>query len=126
MATFPIGARDDSITVPGGNDFNPVSMTACRVIFLTLSLIIIVSSDNSAGVIQLISPFQYLEQLVFGVVPDTISHISPNLNLLNTLSPQIRIYHSDFPPFYSSSKAFNSSKFLSISLFNATISTSIS
>ena len=91
MATFPIGARDDSITVPGGNDFHPVSMTACRVIFLTLSLIIIVSSDNSAGVIQLISPFQYLEQLVFGVVPDTISHISPNLNLLNTLSPQIRI-----------------------------------
>ena len=40
IATFPIGALDDSITVPAGKGDNPVFFTPSSVIFLTLSFMI--------------------------------------------------------------------------------------
>lgn len=56
IATFPIGAREESKTVPAGKDFMLVSATAFSVIFRWLSKIISESSFNSAGVTQLILP----------------------------------------------------------------------
>jgi len=98
IATLPIGALDERITVPSGNDFNPVFLTASSVILRTLSVIIYVSSFNSAGVIHLIVPSQYSSILVFGVLPDTISQISPSLYFsISTIPTNLNLTPATLP-----------------------------
>ena len=102
IATFPIGALDERITVPSGNGDSPVFLTANSVILRTLSVIMYVSSFNSAGVIHLISPSQYSSTPVLGVLPDTISQISPSLYFAIYIIPTIHSFcyaHLDFRTF---------------------------
>ena len=90
IATFPIGALDERITVPEGKDERPVFLTPSLVNFRALSVIIYDSSSISAGVIHFKFPSQYSAIPVLGVLPDTISHISPSLYLAIVFLPQIR------------------------------------
>ena len=58
IATFPIGALLDKITVPTGKRLTAQLLTPSSVIFRSESQTINDLSDNSAGVIHILSPSQ--------------------------------------------------------------------
>ena len=71
MASFPIGALEERITVPTGSSCNEQLSIPAFVIFFTESKITPESCSSSAGESQRYSPFQYPATDVLGVEPPT-------------------------------------------------------